>query len=385
MRFFHLSDLHIGLRLMNRDLSEDQAFILHQIVEYAVREKPDAIVIAGDIYDKAIPSADAVELFDQFIQELTEGVPEAYLMLISGNHDSGPRLDCFRSVLSRQHIYMIGMPPQTPEEFIQKVSLRDDCGWVDFYLLPFVKPSMVKPVIGSREDGINFSYDETVQKILAREELDPTRRNVLVSHQFYLPAGKEAGEVERMESEIRTVGNIDEVSAAVLAPFDYAALGHIHKPMTVGRACCRYSGTPLACSVSEAGQEKGIVMVELGEKGTDPVIQILPLKPLRQVKQIRGSLEEILASACEDYVSVVLTDAGDPAVTDLAERLRITFPRLLEIQRETRRMTAQTEAGERIREADPLELCLSFLPDLDEKEQDILKDVIRKIQEAESR
>ena len=144
MKFFHLSDLHIGLKLMNRDLREDQEYILSKIVEAAGREETDAVVIAGDIYDKAVPSAEAVEVFDRFLEELTETVPNAVIMMISGNHDSAPRVNCFRNVLSRQKVYMIGQPPRTEAEYIEKVVLHDAYGNVNFYLLPFVKPSMVK-------------------------------------------------------------------------------------------------------------------------------------------------------------------------------------------------------------------------------------------------
>ena len=211
MKFFHLSDLHIGLKLINRDLREDQEYILKQITDMAEREKPDAVLIAGDIYDKAVPSAEAVEVFDRFIAGLAAALPDASIMLISGNHDSGPRLNCFRSVLSRQSVYMIGMPPTAPEDHIEKVVLRDEYGRVNFYLLPFVRPSMVRQITGSDENGNVLSYNETLRRLIEREELDLTERNVLVSHQFYLPSGRDAGEVERMDSEICTVGNIDRV------------------------------------------------------------------------------------------------------------------------------------------------------------------------------
>ena len=182
MKIFHLSDLHIGLRLMNHDLSEDQEYILKEITLLAEQEQPDAVVIAGDIYDKAVPSAEAVELFDRFVSGLTKAVPEAEIMMISGNHDSAPRVNMFRSVLRRQRIHMIGTPPQRPEEHIEKVTLQDEFGNVNFYLLPFVKPSVVKAVTGTDANGNNLSYDETLRRLIGREEIDRTERNVLVSH-----------------------------------------------------------------------------------------------------------------------------------------------------------------------------------------------------------
>ena len=379
MKFFHLSDLHIGLKLMNHDLREDQEYILSRIVEAAGREKPDAVVIAGDIYDKAVPSAEAVEVFDRFLESLTGAVPEAVIMMISGNHDSAPRVNCFRNVLSRQKVYMIGQPPRTETEYIEKVVLHDAYGNVNFYLLPFVKPSMVKQVVGVDENGNNLSYNETLHRLIGRETIDENDRNVLVSHQFYLPAGRKAEEVERMESEIRTVGNIDEVSADVLEIFDYAALGHIHKPMKVGGENWRYCGTPLACSVSEAQQKKGIIMVEMDAK--DEVrTTILPLEPLREVRVVKGTLEEVLAESCKDYVTVILTDKADLDVIDMQERIRLAFPNLLEIRRENQRKADYTRTLQTQELLDPYELCCSFLKGLDEEEKMILQDVLHTVQ-----
>ncbi len=382
MKFFHISDLHIGLKLVNRDLREDQEYILRQIVQAAKWEQPDAVVIAGDLYDKAAPSAEAVEVFGNFITDLTSAVPGAAVMMISGNHDSAPRVDCFRGVLFRQNVYMIGMPPQKEEDTIEKVVLQDAYGKVNFYLLPFVKPSAVKQIVGVDADGNNLSYNDTIHKLLAREHIDPCERNVFVSHQFYLPAGTAADDVERMDSEIRTVGNIDEVSADVLEPFDYAALGHIHKPMKAGGETFRYCGTPLACSVSEAGQKKAILMVELREKGAGAQITALPLQPLRNVRMIKGKVKDVLTQACEDYVTVILTDPEDLDVIDMQERIRAAFPYLLEIRRDNLR---KADYGRELlpeETTDPFALCCAFLKELDETEQEILKDVIHTVWEV---
>lgn len=382
MKFFHLSDLHIGLKLMNRDLREEQMDILRQVTDLAREEQPDAVVIAGDIYDKAVPAAEAVEVFDSFITELKRAVPEAEMMLISGNHDSGLRLNCFREILDEQKVHMIGLPPRREEEYIEKVTLQDEFGPVNFYLLPFVKPSMVKQIVGVDENGNNLSYDATLHKLIAREEVNTAERNVLVSHQFYLPVGENAESVERMDSEIRTVGNIDAVASDVLEAFDYAALGHIHKPMKVGSELYRYCGTPLACSVSEAGQQKGVIMVEIGEKDskTSVKITVLPLKPLREVRIIKGSLEEVLAQACEDFVTVILTDRVDLDIMDMQDRIRMAFLYLLEIRREVLRKADYSEQLMAEKEQDPFELCCSFLKDLDDEEKTILRDVIHTVQ-----
>ena len=380
MKLFHLSDLHIGLKLFNRDLSEDQAHIFDQIAEAARREQPDAILIAGDIYDKSVPSAEAMALFDRFVGQLTEAAPRAELMCISGNHDSATRLNVYRDLLSRQRVHMIGLPPMNPGERIECVTLSDAFGPVRFYLLPFVKPSMVHAVVGD-DAGVGLSYDECLRRLIAREAIDPSVRNVLVSHQFYIPAGADAASVERMDSEIPTVGNVDAVGADVLDAFDYAALGHIHKPMRVGRDTARYCGTPLQCSMSEAGQQKGIVVAELREKGQID-IRVLPLIPLRQVRTIRGELREVLDQACDDYVSALLTDKVDLDILDMRDRLNAAFPHLLEIRREVQR--GANYAADRAREAalDPFELCSAFLPDLDAEEQALLREVINAIQEV---
>ena len=381
MKIFHLSDLHIGLKLYNRDLLEDQKYVFDQIIKYAKEEAPDVILIAGDIYDKAVPSAEAVEVFDDFIAELANETTST-VMTISGNHDSAPRVDTYRRVLAKQKLFMIGKPPVMPDEYIEKVTLTDEFGPVNFYLLPFVKPSMVKLITGTDADGRNLSYNEAMHALIARENIDPDERNVFVSHQFYLPVGKTADDVERMESEIRTVGNIDEISADVLAPFDYAALGHIHKPMTVGDERFRYSGTPMSYSVSEAGQKKGIVMVTLREKGSAPSISVLPLEPLHEVRVIEDRLEEILKQGCDDYVTAVLTDKVEFDIFDMQARLRAAFPNLLEIRRVNTQRADYSRKIQADEELDPYELCCSFLKDIDEDSLAIIRDIINSIESS---
>ena len=381
MKIFHLSDLHIGLKLYNRDLLEDQKYVFDQIIKYAKEEAPDVILIAGDIYDKAVPSAEAVEVFDDFIAELANETTST-VMTISGNHDSAPRVDTYRRVLAKQKLFMIGKPPVMPDEYIEKVTLTDEFGPVNFYLLPFVKPSMVKLITGTDNEGRNFSYNEAMHVLIARENIDPDERNVFVSHQFYLPVGKTADDVERMESEIRTVGNIDEISADVLAPFDYAALGHIHKPMTVGDERFRYSGTPMSYSVSEAGQKKGIVKVMLREKGSAPSISVLPLEPLHEVRVIEDRLEEILKQGCDDYVTAVLTDKVEFDIFDMQARLRAAFPNLLEIRRVNTQRADYSRKIQADEELDPYELCCSFLKDIDEDSLAIIRDIINSIESS---
>ena len=380
MIFFHISDLHIGCKLYNRDLLEDHKHVLSQVVSACEREKPDALLLSGDIYDKAIPSAEAVELFDWFMESLSSRIPEMAVLMISGNHDSPARLSCYHSILAREGLHVAGKPPVAPGEGVAKVTLNDAFGEVVFWLLPFVKPSMARPLVAEEGEPL-LSYEETYRRILAREEMDPSSRNVLLAHQFFLPLGKDAQEVERADTEMRTVGNIDQISAALLAPFSYAALGHIHKPMTVGEDRFRYPGSLLPTSVSEEGQEKGILRVELLEAGVPAKITKIPLTPLRRVKTLRGSLSEVLSMACSDYVSVVLTE--DVMEMDVQEKLRMAFPYLLEVRREYEVAPAYEAGGEaRDKGADPLTLCEALLPDMSEEVRDILREVILSVQEA---
>lgn len=380
MKCIHLSDLHIGLRLLNHDLREDQIYIFDQIADCVKKEQPDAILIAGDIYDKSVPSAEAVELFDYFVQKIVNSAPKATIMMISGNHDNSSRVNVFRNVLSKYQIYMIGNPPYKEDEYIEKVTLSDDYGDVHFYLLPFVKPSMIKQIVGTDQNGNNLSYNDAIHRLIERENVNQAERNILVSHQFYLPVGKNADDIERMDSEIRTVGNIDEVQADVLEKFDYAALGHIHKPMKVGSEFYRYCGTPLACSVSEAGQQKGVIVVELGAKG-DVSTTVIPLKPKRGIQIIEGTLNDVLTKSCGDYVTVKLSDTNNISGMEVKDRLKEAFPYLLEIRYENSKRVNYSSSFSADKALDPFELCCSFLGS-DEEENEILKDVLNTVKGA---
>lgn len=384
MKFFHLSDLHIGLKLFQRDLYEDQEYVLREVIDYVRKEKPDAFLIAGDIYDKAVPSAESVTLFNRFFTELAEAAPSLEIMMISGNHDSASRIDLYRDVLSSRHIHMIGLPPKSKEEPMARVAMQDEYGPVNFYLLPFVRPSMVRSVVGT--EGETLSYAEAVRRLIKRENINPEERNVFVSHQFYLPKGRSADQIERMDSEIRTVGNIDEVPADVLSPFDYAALGHIHKPMKVGSDRYRYSGTPIACSVSEAGQKKGIIEAALGAKG-DVRTKVLPLHPLREIRVVRGALSEVLAQPSDDYVSLRITDSEGQSPEDIRDRVRDAFPCLLEIRREDiRRPDYEAEKMQETEKLSTYELMCAFLGgDLTDEEDSLLQDIVNHAESGEEK
>ncbi|MCM1497585.1 MAG: exonuclease SbcCD subunit D [Clostridium sp.] len=375
----HLSDLHIGIHLHNYDLKDDQRYILNQIIQYADEEQPDAVVIAGDIYDKSVPSAEAVEVFDGFITELRRVKADMPIMLIAGNHDSPQRIDCFRNILKEEQVYMVGLPPQAPDEYIEKVTITDGYGPVHFYLLPFVKPFFLRGIFGER----TISYDEALHLLLERENINLAERNVLVSHQFFVKDRACAEQVERAETEVYTIGNIDSVTSDCLAPFDYAALGHIHKPMQVERETVRYCGTPMAYSVSEENQEKAVLVVTLAQKGQTPAIRHLPLIPYRRVCTRKGTLEEVTAVPSDDYIWVSLTERSDLDITDMQQRLREAFPHLLGVRNEYAvSFAAEDVEMEQIKEQSAFELFMQFCPELDGEEQQIIKEVINKVQGA---
>ena len=361
MRFFHLSDLHIGKQLHRYNLREDQEAILKEVVAYAKDLRPDAIIIAGDIYDKSVPSAEAVAVFDEFLTSLSEIAPAIALLIISGNHDSAQRLDYASGILKSHQIYLAGTAPRIEEEHIRKVTLNDEYGEVDFYLLPFLKPSYVRNVFPGEPPQ---TYGDAVAKLIRREEIDyHGRRNVLVSHQFY--TGNELPKT--CDSETFSVGGIDNVDIGAVKDFDYVALGHLHGVQSVGMPHIRYCGTLLKYSVSESGQEKALTLVTLSQKGAPPKVERLALHPLRDVKKKRGNLAEILEAANEeerdDYVSITLTDEVDPHKPK--EQLEEVFDRILEVKADnTRTRNKLREMDEELVLKDPLETFCDFYQEM---------------------
>lgn len=381
MRFFHLSDLHLGIKLYEHDLLKDQKAILDEIVALTRQYQPDAVVFAGDIYDRSVPPVEAVALFDDFMTQLRAALPNGEIMLISGNHDSAQRLDVFRGELSDRGIHMIGNPPMQKGETIERVTLTDDFGAVNFYLLPFVRPGMVRNVVDTKENGDNLSYPEAFSRLLALSPLNPDERNVLVSHQFFLPDGGDAANIERAENEVKQVGNVDAIPASLIADFDYAALGHIHKPMKVGSETLRYCGTPMPYSLSEENQQKGILMVEMGAKG-DVQTTVLPLHPVHQVRKLRATREALLSGASEDFVSICVIGAKVEDMAGLRELLRAKYPNLLELRREREETVELAALQERTETLSPYELCLQFAGErLNDAEKALLTEVMNAMKE----
>ncbi len=369
MKLIHLSDLHIGKRVNEFSMLEDQKYILSQILKIVEEEKPDGILLAGDLYDKPVPPAEAVQVLDQFLTDLASY--RTAVFLISGNHDSPERVAFGARLMRGQGVYVSPVYDGT----VQSVCLEDSFGEVWIHLLPYIKPSVVRRVLEIKAmGGANPSlraeasqtqesfkaatYQEAVKSAIERIPVDRRKRNVLVAHQFVTGAG-------RCESEEILVGGLDQVDASVFDGFDYVALGHIHSPQQIGRETVRYCGTPLKYSFSEAEQEKTVTVVELGSKG-EVFVRQLPLTPIRDMRKIRGSYLEVTARSAyqgtntKDYIQVTLTDEED--IPDGLQKLRVIYPNLMRLEYDNRRTREQRrlDAVEVVEQKSELELFEEF-------------------------
>lgn len=328
MKFLHLADLHLGKRVNGFSMLEDQAHILRQILAILDDEQPDGVLIAGDVYDKSVPSVEAVGLLDGFLTELrARGVP---VLLISGNHDSPERLAFGGRVMDSCGIHI----SPVYDGALAPVTLHDEFGPVHVWLLPFVKPAHMRRWF---PDADIESYTDAVAEAVAHMDIDAAARNVLVTHQF-VTGGARSG------SEELSVGGTDNVDSGVFAPFDYVALGHLHGAQHIGRETIRYAGSPLKYSFSEARQHKSVTVVTLGEKG-DVQVRTVALTPLRELREIRGSYDELTARSFyehttyrSDYLHLILTDEQD--VFDAMSRLRTIYPYLMTLDYDNARTRA---------------------------------------------
>lgn len=351
MKLFHLSDLHIGKRVNEFSMIEDQKYILTQILYAADQEKPDGILISGDVYDRTIPTAEAVQVFDAFLTRLSEQKIPAFI--ISGNHDSAERLAFGSSLMGKSGIYFSKVYDGT----VEKIPMQDAYGTVWIYLLPFLRPSTIRHALPERAEEVQSAAD-AVRIALEQTKIDEKERNVLLAHQFVTGA-------KRCDAEELQVGDVDQIPEELFASFEYVALGHIHSPQKVGRETVRYCGAPLKYSFSEAGQEKSITVVELKEKGSVD-LRTIPLKPLHDLRKIRGMYLEVTAKSfyenrdCEDYLQVTLTDEED--VPDGMAKLRTIYPNLMRLEYDNKRTrsNAEVRAAERVEEKSELELFQEF-------------------------
>ena len=320
MKFLHLSDLHIGKTVNGFSMIEEQKNAFRQVHGYISAEKPDAVIIAGDIYDRAIPGVDAVRLFDDFLTDLS--LLDVAVLIISGNHDSPERINYAGRLLSDKRLFFYSVFDGS----LRKITLCDDYGDVNFWLFPFIKPVSTRGIFSEFEID---SYDEAVRVALEMSDIDYTARNVLISHQFFTRAGLAA---LRSESELLPVGGLDAVSVEYVEDFDYVALGHLHCSQTVGAGHIRYCGSPVKYSFSEWLHEKSITLVEISEKGSLSV-KMLPIVPIHDMREIKGEIEKLMSDEVSgladtgDYLRVILTDEEE--IIDPIGKLRSVYPNIM--------------------------------------------------------
>ena len=348
MKILHTSDLHIGKRVKEFSMLDEQRFILNQILTTAEAEQPDAIILAGDIYDKSVPSAEAVSLFDDFLVSLARLGKSIFI--ISGNHDSPERISFASRIMQSSKIYLSPVYDGT----IRPVILPDGESEVAFYLLPFIKPSVV---LHYADEGTDIkTYDDAMRYVVSKMDIDKSRRNILIAHQYVTGA-------ERSESEDMVIGGLDNVDASVFSPFDYVALGHLHRPQYCGRETIRYSGSPLKYSFSEVFDKKSVTIIEINA-GQAPVVTEHALTPLHEWYALRGTYDELTARDYYDgkgyqdaYVSITLTDEDD--IPDGMRKLRTIYHRLMELSYDNKRTRAgMTNIGKpmNVNELNPIEL-----------------------------
>lgn len=350
MKLIHLSDLHLGKRLNDFSLGEDQEYILNKILGIVEAEAPDAVVIAGDVYDKAIPSVEAVGLFDEFLVRLAK--LNTQIFVISGNHDSPERIAFGNRLLDAAGLHL--SPVYSGR--VEPITLEDDFGPVHFYLLPFVKPLHVRRFY---PDDPTDTYTQALSAAVEHMDIDERQRNILVTHQFVTGAA-------RSDSEELCVGGADNVDSAVFQVFDYVALGHIHSPQHCGSEKVRYCGTPLKYSFSEVKDQKSVTVAELKEKG-NLTIRTVPLKPLRELVELRGTFAELTDKSFyehttwqTDYTHLTLTDEED--IPDAIGKLRLIYQGLMKLDYDNARTRSNGEiTGTEVQRArSPLELFADF-------------------------
>ena len=352
MRFLHTADLHIGKRVNEFSMLEDQEYILRQILKTADKEQVEAVLIAGDVYDKQVPSAEAVRLFDWFLTQLNSR--KLPVFVIGGKHDSVERLSFGAQIMEESGVYLT----QSYDGKVVPVRLEDEYGPVNLWMLPFLKPAMVKRFFPEQDI---VTYQDALETVIGNMELNREERNLLIAHQFVTGAVTGGSE----DSVEVFVGGVENVDASVFADFDYVALGHIHRAQSAGGEQIRYSGTPLKYSFSEIRHEKSVTIAELKEKGSLTVHQE-PLKPLHDMREIRGSYEELVlrenyqGTDLEDYLHVILTDEND--IPDVIGRLRSIYPNIMKLDYDNQRTRRNQELmkEEAAVEQSPMELLGQF-------------------------
>ena len=345
MKLIHLSDLHLGKRVNEFSMLEDQQYILEEILRIIDSEKPDGVLIAGDVYDKTVPSAEAVTLLDEFLVQLSKRDTQTFL--ISGNHDSAERMAFGGRLMEQSGIHIA----RVYNGVFAPLTLRDEYGPVDLYLLPFLRPVQVRRFFPESEIA---TYTEAMAAVLGAADIDKTHRNVLVTHQFVTGA-------QTCDSEELSVGGTDNVDVSVFDDFDYVALGHIHGPQKIGHETVRYCGTPLKYSFSEVGHKKSVTVVELAEKGS-VAIRTVPLVPKRDMSELRGAYNELMEGKPfrNDYLRITLTDEED--IPNAVNNLRTVYPYIMRLDYDNRRTRTEShvDGAEQVERKRPLTLFEEF-------------------------
>ena len=378
MKFIHLSDLHIGRRVNGFSMLEDQEHILVEILRAVEAEQPDAVLIAGDVYDKSIPSAEAVQLFDAFLTGLKGRCQHVFV--ISGNHDSAERIAFGGRLMEQSGVHMVPVY----DGCAASLTLNDAHGPVHVYMLPYLRPSMVRQAF---PEASMESYTDAYREAVAQMDVNVSDRNVLIAHAFVTGA-------ERSASEDISVGGADNVDASVFDAFDYVALGHLHRPQNIGSERIRYCGTPLKYDFSEVSHEKSLTVVELAEKGALSV-KTVALEPLRDMRELRGTYMELTARSLyagtniTDYLRVTLTDEDD--VPDALNKLRTIYPNIMRLDYDNRRTRAagQLTISDDVPKLDPATLFAGFYEQqngqpMNEAQEKLLSGLIERIWEVEA-
>ena len=376
MKIMHLSDLHLGKRVNEFSMLEDQIYILNEIINIIDEQKPKVIILAGDIYDKPIPPAEAVEIFDNFLYKLSKR--NLYVFIISGNHDSAERIAFGSRLFDKSGIYL--SPVYNGK--ILPIPVDDECGDINFYMLPFIKPVHVRRFF---PDAPISTYTDALNTVITDMDIDNTKRNILITHQFVTGSS-------RTESEDVSVGGSDNVDSDIFKDFDYVALGHIHRSQCCDSEYIRYCGTPLKYSFSESKDIKSITVIDIKEKG-DIKLDFIPLTPLRDMVEIKGSYNELMlksfyenTSLTDDYVHITLTDEED--IPDVITKLRVVYKNIMKIDYDNQRTKKSSEIN-LINDMDsksPLELFDTFYElqngkHLSDTQRVFLKNIIEEIWE----
>lgn len=380
MKLLHLADLHLGKILQEQSLIENQEYMLNQIIKLIKKENVETVLISGDVYDRSVPPSEAVNLLDSFLKTLIKEL-KIKVFIIAGNHDSKDRLGFGSKIFEDEGLYIESKYTGN----LRKVELQDEYGKLNIYMLPFVKPVEVKQFF---EDDLENNYNIAINKIIGKEEINKRERNIILVHQF-VTAG--TIEPERTESEVLSLGGIENVDVSNFNDFDYVAIGHVHRPQKIGRDTARYAGTMLKYSFSEINHNKTVSIIEIKEKG-DININLVQLNPLRDMREIKGPLEELIkpenyeCGNTNDYIKAVITN--EEPVYDAIGQIRRIYPNTLKLEiRNSKTINNVEEQNinlENIKKKTELELFADFYKsqnnvELDERQTEIIKNIISEV------